>query len=138
MLAFTVPGVPVPQGSKRVVQGRVIDANAKRLKPWRATIADAASRERQGRTITGCVRVDVVFVLPRPRSHYRTGRYAGQLKPNAPVYCETRPDLDKLLRSLLDGLTDSGLIYDDDQVVELVARKHYGSPAAHIELRELG
>lgn len=119
------------------MQGRVIDANAKTLKPWRATIAAAASDERHGRTITGPVRLDAVFVMPRPKHHFGTGRNAGRLKASAPVYCCTRPDLDKLLRALLDGLVDSGLIRDDDQVVEVVARKHYGAPAAHVEVREL-
>lgn len=48
-MEFTVPGTPVPQGSKRVVSSRgrsgrawVIDTNDSTLRPWRATVAAAA------------------------------------------------------------------------------------------------
>jgi Holliday junction resolvase RusA-like endonuclease len=36
-----------------------------------------------------------------------------------------RPDLDKLLRSTLDGLTDAGVWRDDSQVVSISAAKVY-------------
>jgi len=36
--------------------------------------------------------VDINFYFPRPKSHYRTGKYAGQLKENAPSYHTKKPD----------------------------------------------
>lgn len=38
-----------------------------------------------------------------------------------------KPDLDKLCRALLDGMTDGGLITDDARVVGLHAHKRYAS-----------
>ena len=48
--------------------------------------------------------LDLLFRFPRPRSHFGTGRNAGQLKPSAPFYVRTRPDLDKLARAVGDAL----------------------------------
>jgi crossover junction endodeoxyribonuclease RusA len=51
-----------------------------------------------------------------------------------------RPDLDKLCRSVLDGLTAGGAWEDDAQVVVLRAWKSFATegtpPRCHIELKE--
>jgi len=82
----------------------------------------------------GPLELDVLFVFGRPRSHFGTGRNAGRLKPSAPVYCSTRPDLDKLVRAIGDALAGIAVV-DDAAFVQLVARKHYGSPAAFVVVR---
>jgi Holliday junction resolvase RusA-like endonuclease len=44
--------------------------------------------------------------------------------------------VDKLLRSLLDGLTGSGIWHDDSQVVDVFLRERYGDrPGADISVR---
>lgn len=110
---FWIPGTPVPQGSKTAfVVGRravVTDQNKAKLKPWRAIVAAHADR---GVTFTGPVTVEASFFLPRPQRP-RFARPA------------VKPDIDKLLRALLDGLTDGGLIDDDARVVNLHAEKYY-------------
>lgn len=137
-LVFDVDGIPVPQGSKRVANGRLIDANTAKLKPWRATVTAACADAMRAAGITGPVdgpvRVKVVFRLPRPKHHYRTGKHAGQLKDGAPYWAATRPDLDKLLRAVLDALTDAGLWHDDAQVAVLHATKEHGTPVAGIQV----
>jgi len=143
-IAITVIGIPVPQGSKTIrtnlsTGGAYIhESNRETLGPWRATVAAEAHRHIDERCpLTGPVRLSVVFTFPRPRSHYRAGRHQHELKPGAPVYCATRPDLDKLLRAIGDALVAGGVLRDDSSIAELVARKRYGSPAAHIVVREL-
>jgi Holliday junction resolvase RusA-like endonuclease len=39
-----------------------------------------------------------------------------------------KPDIDKLTRAILDGLTDGGLLADDARVVELHITKRYPTP----------
>ena len=139
MIAFTVHGTPAPQGSKTVVPTkagpRTKESNERQLRAWRQAIADAASTAMDGQgPLAGPCELDVTFVFGRPRAHYRTGRHAGELKASAPIHCDKRPDLDKLVRAVGDALTGTALI-DDATIVKLTARKHYGSPAAHIELR---
>lgn len=139
--SFRVPGVPVPQGSKQafVVKGRAVVTERGRsaLGPWRSAIAAAAAAELD-EALVGPIAVALVFTLPRPKSHYRTGARAGELREAAPRYVETRPDVDKLTRAVLDAL--SGVAFrDDGQVAELVARKVFGAqPGVLVELQELG
>lgn len=126
MITLEVRGIPAPQGSKTIYNGRIVESGAKKLKPWRKAIADACFdllSENAG-LILGPVKVEVDFYLPRPPSVKRDKRPF----PIVP------PDIDKLCRGLLDGLNQGadtgkvgdGLIYaDDSQVVELIARKHY-------------
>ena len=63
------------------------------------------------------VQVAATFALPRPASAVRA-RWAPDRKP----------DIDKLLRSLLDALTASGCVADDARVVDVRMSKVYGLP----------
>lgn len=139
---FTVHGEPQPQGSKTIVQQRgrrprVIEDNPETM-PWRNAVAAAGAAAMNGRQLrSGPLRLRAVFVFPRPQAHFGTGRNNGRLKPSAPVYCRTRPDVDKLLRAVGDALT--GVVFRDDaQLVIVQAEKHYGEPpCAHVVVEEL-
>jgi crossover junction endodeoxyribonuclease RusA len=86
--------------------------------------------------LAGALELRVVFGFPRPKSHYRTGRNVGELKIDAPRYCTTKPDADKLLRAIGDAVT--GIVCrDDSQFVEITATKLYGSPRAEISIDHL-
>lgn len=133
-VAFTVDGVPRPQGRKSAITrgGRtvVVESGRKLLQPWREAIAGAAARAI-AEPFAGPVRVELVFTMPRPLDHYAGRDRARPLRENAPRWHPHRPDLDKLARAVLDGLTGPALL-DDGQVVELVARKVYGESAGVI------
>lgn len=133
-----VMGTPAPQGSKRHVGRGVMVESSKRVAPWREAVVAQAQRDGlAGKRLTGPVSVDVLFLLPRPKGHYGTGRNADQVKPGAPKYPAGKPDLDKLARAVLDALVQAGVIGDDAQVVDLDARKAWctpndPTPGAHI------
>lgn len=125
MISFTVPGTPIPQGSKtagvtKAGKPYLRDANAKKLKPWRKAVSTMASTGERFGSVPVAVRVYFYFERPK-RSKFT---------PHA-----VRPDVDKLARSILDGLTDAGVIEDDARVVELIASKHYSDkPRAVIKV----
>ena len=138
-IRFFVPGLPQPGGSKRGFvhrhTGRVIvTEDCRRSKDWRAVVALEASRHCS-QPLTGPLAVRVVFQLPRPKGHYRTGRNAGMLRDSAPTYPITKPDATKLWRSTEDALKAIAWA-DDSQVVHQDVRKVYGQPGAEIEIRE--
>lgn len=136
-VVFTVHGSPAPQGSKVAIGNGGMRESSKHVGPWRNAVS-AAAAETMGALapLVGPVVLDVVFVFARPASHFGTGRNAGKLKPTAPIVVERQPDVDKLVRAVGDAL--SGIVFHDDKsVVELRARKHYGSPCAHIEVAQL-
>lgn len=135
MITFTVRGRPQQKGSKRSVWrprkgGGInvyqVDAN-ENAKPWQAAIAAAAREACGGALMRGPVIVHLRFSFPRPRAHYGTGANAQRLRLSAPVEMTTTPDIDKLARTALDGLSGA-LIADDRQVCELRASKAYQEP----------
>jgi len=128
---FTVHGTPAPQGSKRHVGHGIMVESSKKVKPWRQDVKYAARQIHDAETprFTGPVEIIVTFRLARPKGHYRTGRNAHLLRDSAPRYPHVKPDLDKLLRSTLDGLGESGIWADDAQVVRAVAEKTYAGVA---------
>lgn len=56
-------------------------------------------------SIDGPVRVDIEFVMPRPKAHYGTGRNAGKIKPSSPQLHGSIPDKDNLEKTVLDALS---------------------------------
>lgn len=135
VLEIHVVGLPAPQGSKRHVgNGIMVESSSKRLKPWRQDVKEAALDALElarlagtwAAPLTDCD-IDVTFLMPRPRAHYRTGRYAHVLRPDAPSRHTSRPDGDKLMRSTLDALKVAGVYQDDANVVIHTGRKYYSS-----------
>ncbi|MGH3220041.1 MAG: RusA family crossover junction endodeoxyribonuclease [Streptosporangiaceae bacterium] len=140
-IIINVHGQPAPQGSKRafairkngIPTGRVavIESSHDRVKSWRQAVVDAAlNLDTTTWPISGPLRLGIIFALPRPKGHYRTGKNANQLRDSAPQYPDRMPDLSKLLRSTEDALTDAGIWRDDAQVVaysrlEKVYTGHY-------------
>ncbi len=90
--------------------------------PWREAVRGEAQRMFARGPLDGPVRVAVSFYFIAPKSTRRTAPYV-------------RPDLDKLVRAVLDGLTMAGAFSDDAQVTEIIARKSYGTrPGAAIRV----
>lgn len=129
-LTVLIYGIPAPQGSKRSFKSKtgavvMVESGHERVRAWRdavrSDVRDAISVSKLRPPIEGPICVEVVFTLNKPL-------YLGA-KPARP---DKRPDLDKLIRSTLDGLTASGVIRDDSQVVRVVAEKTYpdGHPNA--------
>lgn len=112
---FFVTGTPAPQGSKRHVGGGRMVESSKKVGPWRAAVAWTASQQQQH--TPGPVTVRLTFYLARPKS-----------APKSRVWPDRKPDLDKLIRSTLDGLTESGVIEDDARIQSVSAQKVYAQP----------
>lgn len=111
---FAVEGTPVPQGSMSVFNGRIVHQKSKQLMAWRNAIHIACRDVML--PLDGPVKVEVDFMLAQPKSTKRTTPYV-------------KPDVDKLARAALDGLTGAAF-HDDCQVIELRVRKEYGMPGA--------
>lgn len=77
------------------------------------------------KVFAGALRVSILFVMPRPKAHYRTGAFAGKLKESAPIFHTGTPDLDNLEKFILDVL--NGLVWGDDrQIIEVWKKKRFG------------
>ncbi len=122
---FFVAGEPVPQGSTRSFYieklNRVVTTHGNRnTERWRQRIAAEAQRCNEDRDATfycedrncGYI-VKLNFQFSKPKS-----------MPKKRHLNTKRPDLDKLIRAVLDGITGV-LIPDDAQVIGIAASKSY-------------
>lgn len=133
-ITFKVPSVAAPQGSKKYFgPGRVVESS-KYVEPYRAIVrvVSAGAMAAAGREIIRDVPVSVSlrFGFPRPKKHFRAN---GALRDDAPICVTTTPDVDKCIRSTLDGLT--GTIFLDDKLVSRVeAEKIYTTGGGFVDV----
>ncbi len=123
---FFVPGIPVAKGSakafynKKAGRAFVTQDNLEKQKPWASLISVKA--ESAGLALSdSAVHVALIFNMPRPKAHFGSG---GKLKPGAPMFHKSKPDVDKISRCVLDALTSIAYL-DDSQVCSLYAQKMY-------------
>lgn len=131
-----VPGRPRPKGSAAWVPdkrtGKPVQKRDKKSVAWEKTVAYAAWQWWGPEpALEGPVGLTLIFYFKRPLNHFRTGKFAGMLKDNAPAcYIET-PDADKLARNVGDALSGKiikrePLIYlNDKQVGPLTIHREY-------------
>lgn len=123
-LSFIVVGHAVPKGSKSLYQRHLVES-AKAYPAWAEVVAmeALAARTRQRFPVqAGPVAISLAFRFKRPR------------RPKHPTHHITRPDLDKLVRGMLDPMT--GVLWiDDAQVDTILATKHYDDEASSVFVR---
>ena len=74
--------------------------------------------------LEGAISVSMIFSMPRPKSHYRTGKYSHLLKKDVPMLHITKPAIDNLVKFYLDAMTGS-FWKDDAYVCTIEASKIY-------------
>lgn len=125
---FPVHGKPAPQGSKSAFAtktGKVVmvEKAGATLYSWRDSVIRAASEARsfvnfdEHGPLDGALHVSIDFYLPMPATRPK------KIREERIMWRPHSPDIDKLTRSVLDGLTQSMLIKDDAQVCGLTVMK---------------
>ena len=133
MIRVFVPGIPRPQGSKNayIRGGRAILVEAnKHLPAWRKQLTDAIemANSQSIDAMEGAIVLNVDFFMPKAKTN----------KKDLPFQ---KPDLDKLIRAIMDSATKAGAIRDDAQVCAIQATKAWEyegqEPGVLIELYEM-
>ena len=131
-----IEGIPAPQGSKNAYQrgGRIVLVEAsKKLKPWRDVVKSAFIQAAADDDIYQTANLDknmgvgiyITFHLPKPKTVKR-------------LWPTVKPDLDKLVRAVLDAGT--GVLWVDDAQVRFIeARKIYAVtvPGVYVNVQPL-
>ncbi len=117
-LTVFVPGIPKPQGSMRHIRmGKAtvtVHADHDNLIVWRHAVAHEVNQVWGDTPVLDePVALTLYFYLPRPKS-----------APKKRLHPDRLPDLDKLVRAVLDSLTGI-VLADDARVVSLGAIKNY-------------
>lgn len=93
----------------------------------------SSCKELPDRPLRGLIGMDVTLRVERPKSHLRTGKYAGQLKTSAPKMMTDKPsvcDLIPLLTSAMEGT----VFHSRSQVTSLNITKQYADPGEETEI----
>jgi Holliday junction resolvase RusA-like endonuclease len=141
-ITFLVTGEPKAQPRPKAFarkfgakwQARVYDPGT--AEGWKSLIAEAVKPHLPAVPLDGPLKVTAIFLLPRPKAHYRSN---GELKPNAPEWQVSKPDKDNLEKALYDALTQCGLWRDDSQVAVSICQKKYANvrPGAQVTVEGL-
>ena len=142
-IEFFVAGTPIPKGSAKAFvnkftgRAQVMQDNRDKQKPW-ASIISYTAQQIIKEKIDGPVRISLIFIMPRLKSHYGSGKNSTVMKPSAPLWHVAKPDLDKLVRCVKDALTGIAW-HDDSQVAEIaLGRKQYGDhPGVKIQIESM-
>lgn len=127
-LSFVVLGQPCAKGRPRGArQGEGVRMyTPKRTRQYEARVAAAAreAAEAVGGWTVGArvpVRVEVRAIFDRPLRLFRV-KDGTERRPMT-----RRPDLDNVVKAVLDGIDQTAIWTDDAQVVEVVAVKEYAA-----------
>jgi len=124
-VSFFVRGVPKAQPRGRTFfhpkLNRPVTVSAPKshsVNAWRDAIAMAAHARRPAEPWAGPVRLDLLFLMPRPKNHFRTKNRvtSTELKQGAPSLHLTSPDRDNLDKAVMDELKTGGWFSDDSLV----------------------
>lgn len=145
MITFTVFGIPKPQPRVRAFAckmgggkfaARVYDPGT--AEGWKSCIAECARAVLPTAPLSGPLHLTLHFRMPRPKSHYRTGKNAGMMRPDAPNYHSSKPDADNLTKAVKDAMTLLGFWRDDGQVAITIVEKTYAlHPGCEVKVRQL-
>lgn len=132
-ITFRAFGIPQSQGSMRAFVPKggkfpiVTHQKSPALKAWREVVALAVPK---GVLLDGAVRVQMDFYMPIPKARPKELRTEKQRHEWMAPW--RKPDLDKMVRAVLDAMT--GVVFhDDSQVVVIHATKSYsGHPGVEV------
>lgn len=131
---FTVNGKPKPQERHKHARAgnfiKTYDPSKKDKQDFLIQVREFAPKQ----PLSGELRMILVFYMPRPKNHFRTGKYKNELKPISPLYHTNVPDADNLAKFVMDAL--SGVFYEDDkQIAQLKVEKMYSrNPRTEIHI----
>ena len=124
-LDFFVAGIPKAQPRvKAFVRGGHAGVyTPDSAEAWKQAVRREAIANAPESIVTGVVRIQLDFFLPRPKVHLDKH---GVPKPKSPVWCQKKPDLDNLIKAVTDAITDTQKVWlDDSQICEITATKTY-------------
>lgn len=116
---------PTPQERPRVTRFVTYDPSAPKKKQFLKTILNQLPEQ----PISEPIVIRLNFNFKRPKSHYTS---KGELRKVAPLYHTSRPDIDNLVKFVLDALNKH--LYQDDALVVSLATKKMYSEAEGIEI----
>ena len=130
IVKFTVPGKAVPKARPR--RGKYGGVYTPKNTVHYENLVKLSAQYHFDKPVDAPIELHVKFKLPRPK------KIIWKTKPMPEVPTPSKPDLDNLLKSVIDGLSGVAF-YDDRQIWKITAEKVYHAgddkPEVMIEIR---
>ncbi len=130
-LRFVVTGQPVAKGRPMasVVCGHVHMRTPKKTENYEARVHQAAvdAKPPEWELLDGPIEIEIVAVFERPERLLARSKRTGLLLYGFPERMPhtSRPDLDNVVKAVLDGIDGAGIWRDDARVCRIRAEKVY-------------
>jgi Holliday junction resolvase RusA-like endonuclease len=140
-IKLTVLGEPSAQPRHRhYTMGSGVQMHVQTYDPAtqaKQTFASILQQDAPKTPIDEPIMLEMNFYMRRPKSHYGTGKNISKIKPNAPEWCATKPDVDNLAKFVQDALNK--IFYRDDSLIcQITCRKLYSEkPRTEITITTL-
>lgn len=119
----------------RSKSGKAFMFSDKRKKDYLFLVWASANRYRPSQPFKGPLKMDLVFILPRPKAMMR------KCDPDDLIPMPRKPDRDNLQKGTQDGLSASGFWLDDAQIFDGRVAKFYaekgGQPRIIVTIEEV-
>ena len=121
-VSFTIPGPPRGKGRPRFARrGAGVATYTDDRTAAYENLVTLAFRQEQQKAMSGPVMLEVHAFFPIPKSASKAKRHEMMIDK---IYPTVKPDLDNVIKAVLDGL--NGVAFEDDkQVVSIISSKHY-------------
>ena len=137
MIKFTIIGKPKALKRHRPsARGGYYDPSSKDKKDIMLQIAKFKPKQ----PFVGNIYLTLRFSMPRPKSHYRTGKYKHLLKDSSPELHSVKPDLSNMVK-LYEDILQPDFYVDDSQICVLNCYKDYiqhgKEPETYVRIEEI-
>lgn len=121
-----IKGIPKPQPRPRATShgGRARVYNPPTANEWKSKVMEGLISYAHEDSKEPFI-LFLTFFMPRPKSHYGTGRNSRLLKANAPIFHTQTPDIDNLTKAVMDAMTVINIWRDDSQVLSVTSTKSW-------------
>lgn len=122
-ISFFAYGIPKAQPRPRAFArwGRASVYNPKTADEWKADVRLAGSKVRPSYPIAEPIMVSMLFFMPRPKKIIDKDLVGNQ------IWHQSKPDIDNLIKAVLDAMVDDDWFVDDSIVVSVLATKRYST-----------
>lgn len=129
-ISFEVLGNPIPLKRHRRRGRRAYDPNAE----TKSTFLAWCKQHRPDEPWSGAIMVQMDFYFKHPQKHYDKD---GRLRFDAATHKQTTPDIDNLIKFVMDAL--NGIFWlDDSRIVSIRATKLYAqNPKTEVSMKML-
>lgn len=133
-----ISGLPkgMPRARSRYVGGKVYYYTPSTgVQEWKAAIAQAIESQVPEQPWDGPVMVSMTFHMKRPK------RMMTAAAPECELWHSQKPDIDNLMKAVLDVCTEQHVWHDDDQVSFVWAKKYWmekdGEPGMFLAIKPM-